>query len=32
MNEWSQKEWMNGAVALVIHDGKIAYYKAAGIQ
>ena len=30
MNEWSQKEWMNGAVALVIRNGKIAYYKAAG--
>ena len=30
MNEWVQKGWMNGGVALVIHDGKIAYYKAAG--
>ena len=30
MNEWVQKEWMNGGVALVIHDGKVAYYKAAG--
>jgi CubicO group peptidase (beta-lactamase class C family) len=30
MNEWSQKEWMNGAVALVIRNGKIVYYKAAG--
>ena len=30
MNEWVQKGWMNGGVALIIHDGKIAYYKAAG--
>jgi len=30
MNEWVQKGWMNAGVALVIHDGKIAYYKAAG--
>ena len=30
MNEWAQKEWMNGGVALIIHNGKIAYYKAAG--
>jgi CubicO group peptidase (beta-lactamase class C family) len=30
MNEWAQKEWMNGGVALVIHNGKVAYYKAAG--
>ncbi len=30
MNEWAQKEWMNGAVGLIIHNGKIAYYKAAG--
>ncbi|MEP7141485.1 MAG: serine hydrolase [Ferruginibacter sp.] len=30
MNEWVQKEWMNGGVALIIRNGKIAYYKAAG--
>jgi CubicO group peptidase (beta-lactamase class C family) len=30
LNEWVQKEWMNGAVALIIHDGKIVYHKAAG--
>ena len=30
MDEWSQKEWMNGSVALIIRDGKIVYYKAAG--
>jgi len=29
-NDWVAKGWMNGAVALVIHDGKIAYYKAFG--
>ena len=30
MNEWVQKEWMNGAVAMIVHDGKIVYHKAAG--
>jgi len=30
MNDWAQKEWMNGGVALIIHNGKVAYYKAAG--
>lgn len=30
MDEWAKKEWFSGAVALVIRDGKIAYYKAAG--
>lgn len=30
MNEWVQKGWMNGGVALVVRNGKIAYYKAAG--
>jgi len=30
MNEWVQKEWMNGAVALIIRNGKVAYYKATG--
>ena len=30
MNEWVQKEWMNGGVALVVHNGKVAYYKATG--
>lgn len=30
MNEWVQKGWMNGGVALIVHNGKIAYYKAAG--
>jgi len=32
MNEWVQKEWMNGGVALVIRNGKIVYYKAAGFN
>ncbi len=30
MNDWVQKGWMNAGVALIVHDGKIAYYKAAG--
>ena len=30
MNEWVEKGWMNGGAALIIRDGKIAYYKAAG--
>ena len=30
MNEWSQKEWMNGGVALIIRNGKMVYYKATG--
>jgi CubicO group peptidase (beta-lactamase class C family) len=32
MNEWAQKEWMNGGAALVIRNGKIAYYKAVGVN
>ena len=30
MNDWAQKEWMQGAAALVIRNGKVAYYKAVG--
>lgn len=30
MNEWAKQEWMNGGVALIIHNGKVAYYNAAG--
>ncbi len=30
MNEWVKKEWMHGSVALIIRNGKVAYYKAAG--
>jgi CubicO group peptidase (beta-lactamase class C family) len=32
MNEWAKKEWMQGGVALIIRNGKIAYYKAAGVN
>ncbi len=32
MNDWVEKGWMNGAAALIIRDGKIAYYKAAGFN
>ncbi len=30
MNDWVQKEWMHGAVGLIIRNGKIVYYKATG--
>ena len=30
LNEWVEKEWMNGAAAMIIHDGKIVYHKAVG--
>ncbi|TCD00458.1 serine hydrolase domain-containing protein [Pedobacter psychroterrae] len=30
MKEWTDKGWMNGAVALVIRNGKIAYYNGVG--
>lgn len=30
MDEWVQKGWMNGGVALIIHHGKVAWYKASG--
>jgi len=30
MNDWAQNEWMNGGAALVIRNGKVAYYKAVG--
>lgn len=30
MNEWVEKGYMNGGAALIIRDGKIAYYKANG--
>lgn len=30
MNEWVSKGWMNGAVGMVIHNGKIVYYKSIG--
>ncbi len=30
LQEYADKKWMNGAVALVVHDGKIVYYKSFG--
>lgn len=30
LNEWAQKEWMQGGTALVIRNGKIIYHKAVG--
>jgi len=30
MNDWVDKGWINGAVGLVIRNGKIVYYKSAG--
>jgi CubicO group peptidase (beta-lactamase class C family) len=30
MNDWVNKGWVNGAVGLVIRNGKIVYYKAVG--
>ena len=32
MNDWAQKEWMNGGTALIIRNGKIAYFKAVGFN
>ncbi|MES2456782.1 MAG: serine hydrolase domain-containing protein [Bacteroidota bacterium] len=30
MKDWADRGWMNGAVALVIRNGKVAYYNASG--
>ena len=30
LNEWVKKGWMNGAVGLIIRNGKVAYYKPVG--
>ena len=30
MNDWVKNEWINGAVGLVIRNGKIVYYKSVG--
>lgn len=30
LDDWVSKGWMNGAVGLIIRNGKIAYYKSAG--
>lgn len=32
MNDWANKQWMNGGVALIAKDGKIAWYKAVGFN
>ncbi len=32
MNDWVQKGWLNGGVALIIRNGKIVYHKAAGFN
>jgi CubicO group peptidase (beta-lactamase class C family) len=32
MNDWAKKQWMNGGVALIAKDGKIAWYKAVGFN
>jgi CubicO group peptidase (beta-lactamase class C family) len=32
MNDWVNKQWMNGGVALIAKDGKIAWYKAVGFN
>lgn len=29
-NDWVKKGWMNGAVGMVVRNGKIVYYKSAG--
>jgi CubicO group peptidase (beta-lactamase class C family) len=30
MNEWVKNGWMNGAVGMIVRNGKIVYYKSAG--
>jgi CubicO group peptidase (beta-lactamase class C family) len=30
MNDWAKQEWMQGGAALIIRNGKVAYYKAVG--
>jgi CubicO group peptidase (beta-lactamase class C family) len=32
MNDWVNKGWMNGAVAMIVRDNKIVYYAAAGYK
>jgi CubicO group peptidase (beta-lactamase class C family) len=32
MNDWVSKGWMNGAVGLIVRNGKIVYYKSAGVN
>ncbi len=30
MNDWVRKRWLNGAVALIVRNGKMVFYKSAG--
>jgi CubicO group peptidase (beta-lactamase class C family) len=32
MDEWVRKGWINGAVAMIVRDGKIVFYNAAGYK
>ena len=32
LNDWVKKGWMNGAVGLIIRNGKVAYYKPVGFN
>src|SRR5215210_3816355 len=32
LNDWVNKGWMNGAVGLIIRNGKLVYYKSAGFN
>lgn len=32
LKDWVAKEWMQGGVGMVIHDGKIVYYNAVGLN
>jgi len=32
MNDWVEKGWMNGAVGLIIHNGKNVEYHGAGLN
>jgi len=32
MEDWVKEGWMNGGVGLIIHNGKVAYYKATGLN
>jgi len=32
MDEWASKGWINGAVGMIIRDGKIVYYHASGYK
>jgi CubicO group peptidase (beta-lactamase class C family) len=32
MNDWVSKGWMNGAVGLIVSNGKIVYYKSGGVN